>query len=79
MFLLHPVHLPYDRIQVSHKYFLTAGSGLSNPASMAICISAIKNVDFSLFFQYFQGLLNPHDLLELYFIMEIHIYIPCIT
>ena len=22
MFQLHPVHLPYDQIQISHKYFL---------------------------------------------------------
>lgn len=27
-----------------------------------------------MFFQYFQGLLNPYDLLELHFIMEVHIY-----
>ena len=32
-----------------------------------------QNAGFSLFFQYFQGILNPYDSLELHFIMEVHI------
>ena len=29
---------------------------------------------FPYFFQYFQGILNPYDSLELHFIMEVHIF-----
>lgn len=32
-----------------------------------------QNAGFSLFFQYFQGIRNPYDSLELHFIMEVHI------
>lgn len=38
-------------------------------------ISVTTKYRFSLFFQYFQDILNPYDSLELHFIMEVHINI----
>ena len=37
-----------------------------------IALSVFAIFCFSLFFQYFQGILNPYDSLELHFIMEVH-------